>query len=134
MEYKKSYKLLWLWLVLFMLLMAAAALLPIEDTSKAILVTLNACNGGVALLSFIIYKTRFIYWYNGIEFEEAKAAGEERRIAYGYAHWRLFGGFAALYFVYSLCALIIPFGIALHIILDVVGLIATAFATMKIKL
>ena len=134
MEYKKSYKLLWFWFALFVGLMVLAALLPIDNTALAILVTMNLCSGSVALLSFMIYKTQCIYWYNGIDFEEAKVAGEERRIAYGYAHWRLFGGFAALYFVYSLCAQIIPFGIALHILLGTVGMVAAAISTMKIKL
>ena len=134
MEYKKSYKLLWLWFALFVGLMVLAAMLPIDNKSLAILITMNICNGGVALLSFMIYKTQYIYWYNGIEFEEAKAAGEERRIAYGYAHWRLFGGFAALYFAYSLLAQVIPFGIILHILLGTVGLVIAAFSTMKINL
>lgn len=88
----------------------------------------------IALLTFIVYKTEYIYWYNGVTYEDAVKAGSERRKAYAYEHFKCFGGFAAAFTVFSVVAgyLGVPFWIDMVVLF--IGEVYIAFGSMKIKL
>ena len=88
----------------------------------------------VALLTFIIWWTEQIYWYNGTEYEAAAEAGSERRKAFAWRHFRIFGWYALGQVLF--CSLMHLIGLPwwIDIVVFCVGLCAAAFATTPIKL
>ena len=134
MELKKSYK----GFVLFMLGFAAAlfalCFLPTEDTGLVMRLICNLSTAGIALLAYIIYRTEYVYWYNGTEYEEAVAAGSERRKAFARKHLDRFASCAAAYLLYSSAAQAMGWPWWIDLILSGVGLVAAAVSTMKFKL
>ena len=134
MQLKKSYKGFILWIVFFNLITFGTIFLPIEDGEIMTRIVLNICTVSIAVLTFMIYKTEFVYWYNGTTYEEAVQAGSERRKLFAFRHFKKFGIFAILYLVSSIIFHLLQLGIWLDIILVTIGLIITAIFTIKIKL
>lgn len=134
MELKKSYK----GFVWFMLGFAAAlfalCFLPTEDEALLMRLICNLCTGGIALLAYIIYRTEYVYWYNGTEYEEAVAAGSERRKAFARKHFDRFAACALAYLAYSALAQALLWPWWIDLIVCFAGLVAAAFSTMKFKL
>ena len=134
MEYRKSYKgLLW-WSMAFVVLPALLAFLPIKNGALLTRLFLNAAGGLLVLLMYIIYRTEAVYWINGVEFEQAKEAGSERRKQYALRHLERFGWVALLYLLYSIGAQMAGVGSGADIALWAVGLIVAALSTIPIKL
>ncbi|MBQ8603914.1 MAG: hypothetical protein IJ410_03600 [Oscillospiraceae bacterium] len=130
---KKSYKGFILWIVLFM-----AGFFPIMliKTNAGLLtrITMNYTSMMLAFLAYIIYKYDRIYWYNGVDFEEAAEAGRERRDAYTVAHLKKFIKFAGFYALFSFIMHLAGKGIWIDSIVFTLGLICTAVSTIRIKL
>ena len=84
---------------------------------------MNVCILSVALLAFIIYKTGYVYWYNGISYEDAVKAGQERRKVYAWKHVRSFGGFALVFVVFSIIAQVCHISYWWDIVLGTVGIV-----------
>ena len=130
---KKSYKGFVIWLLVY----TAGCILPVflplngETVTKLILLYTAAM---MALLAYIVYKTDSIYWYNGVAFEEAEAAGYERRSEYAYKHLVVFGWFAAIYTAYTAISLYLNINIFIDSMILTISLIVAAVFTMKIKL
>ena len=133
-EYKKSYKGFVLWLIGFCIAYFPCIFLP--DTTVQILVAVldNIMTVGCFVLTFIIYKTEYVYWYNGTSYEEAKAAGSERRKQFALEHMKRFGYFALAFLIYSIISIIIGVPYGIDITVAVVGIVAVAISTIKIKL
>ena len=133
-EYKKSYFGFWVWLLLFCVLTFGVCLIPKIKIQIIIAFVDNIMTIGCFVLSFIIYKTEYIYWYNGTSFEEAKEAGSDRRKRFALAHMKRFGYFALGFFIYSVVSIFvgIPYGIDIAIVS--VGIVLTAISTINIKL
>ena len=134
MEYKKSYKGIVWWILVFFALPGALALLPIKDEALMTRIFLNVAGLLLTLLMYVIYRTEAVYWINGVEFEQARDAGSERRKRFALRHLERFGWFALLYFLYSIAAQMAGLGFGLDIMLWVVGMIAAALSTIHIKL
>ncbi len=134
MELKKSYKGFVLWFFLFVVSLFSCAFLPIEDSNIITSIGLNVLIISVVVLSFVIYKTEYVYWYNGVYYEEAVEAGSERRKAYAWKHFRDFGLFAAAFLVFSIIARAFDIGIWNDIVIATVGIIAVAIGTIRFKL
>ena len=134
MEYKKSYKGLILWVFLFCFAMFGCAFLPIENEGILMSLVMNVCCWCIVLLTYIIYRTENIYWYNGITFEVAEKAGTQTRKDYAWEHLRLFSKFALYYTAYSVIAHLLRINSFIDIAVMVVGLTVVAVCTMKIKL
>ena len=86
MELKKSYKGIWFLILLMIVFIIGICFLP-EEIMTAGLITriIDIFTAAwIALLTFIVYKTEYIYWYNGVTYEDAVKAGSERRKAYAY--------------------------------------------------
>lgn len=79
MELKKSYKGFLIWLLIFIATMFGSAFLLISSATILTRVVMNVCVFNIVLLAFIIYKTEYVYWYNGTEYKQAVEAGSERR-------------------------------------------------------
>lgn len=133
-EYKKSYIGLVLWLVFFIAAMTGAAFLPIDDKNISIRITINLCTTSVALLSLTIYLTGYVYWYNGIDYDTAKEAGEKRRKAYAKKHFVRFGIFAAVCIVFSVVGQLVSMNYGIDVTVVSIGMIVTAISTVGIKL
>lgn len=136
-EYKKSYKGFVVWLVLFCLSLVGIIFLPHDvhdNTQLSLAICDNLMTIWCFLLTFIIYCTDSVYWYNGTSFEEAKQAGSERRKKFAFAHMKRFGLFAAGFLVYSIVSIFIGIPYGIDIAVAVIGIITTAISTCSIKL
>lgn len=134
MELKKSYKGFVIWLIAFCVSMFGCVFLPIEDSDIIGRIVLNECVILLAVLAFIIYKTEYVYWYNGTTYEEAVEAGSERRKAFALKHFRDFGLFAFVFLVFTIIAQILRIGIWNDIVIATVGLVVVAIGTIRFKL
>lgn len=134
MELKKSYKGFFIWMVAFCAGMLVLGLLPIQDTALLIRVILNGMVLGIVLLAFIIYKTGYIYWYNGITYENACEAGEERRNAYARKHFKHFLVAEIILLVYSCLAQVLCVSYWVDTVVFTVGIVVAAITTMRYKL
>lgn len=132
--YKKSYKGFIIWLLVFCIIMTSFVFFPIQNTDLLMRVLDNACIWGIVLLSYIIYKTGYIYWYNGITYEEAANASPERRQSYARKHFIDFGRFALLFLALSIVGQLLRLPGWINCIAATVGLIFVAVRTIKYKL
>ena len=94
MELKKSYKGFIIWMLGFCTICFGTVFLPVKDTGILLRIIDNICTIGITVLAFIIYKTEYVYWYNGTTYEEAVKAGSEKRNAFAWQHMKRFGSFA----------------------------------------
>lgn len=134
MELKKSYKGFVWWLILYTAALLALCFLPIEDGSLITRLILSGTAAGLALLAYIIYRTEYVYWYNGTEYEDAVAAGSQRRQAFAWKHFERFAACAAVCVLYSAAAHALGWPFWIDIVLFCVALMATAVSTIRIKL
>lgn len=134
MELKKSYKGFVLWMIGFTAGMFLFCFLPIEDGGLVTRLVLAEAACGLALLAYIVYRTEYVYWYNGTEYEEAVAAGSERRKAFARKHLERFARCAAVCVLYSSAAHVLDWPFWIDICVYCIALIGTAVSTIKIKL
>ena len=93
-EYKKSYVGFWAWMLLFCIAEIGVCFIPEKNVQIVIALVDNIMVIGCFTLTFIVYLTESVYWYNGISYEEAKEAGSERRKKFALVHMKRFGYFA----------------------------------------
>lgn len=134
MELKKSYKGFVIWLIAFCVCMFGCAFLPIDDSYIICRIVLNICMISMAVLAFIIYKTGYVYWYNGTTYEEAIEAGAERRKSFAWKHFRDFGLFALAFLIFSIIAQILSIGLWNDIVIATIGIMAVAIGTIRFRL
>ena len=136
MEYKKSYKGFVYWLLGYLLLCFGPILFLGEGMDGGLytryLMIVTALD--MAVLAWIILKKEAVYWYNGVEFEEAAKAGSERRKAFAQKHFLLFSRFAAAYLVFSMLMMVLHVSFWVDFAVATVGLIAAAISTVRFKL
>ncbi|MBQ4282381.1 MAG: hypothetical protein IJB96_00445 [Lachnospira sp.] len=133
MELKKSYKGFVLWMAGYVIAMFACAFLPVDSHLMSKIV-INVCVAGIAVLALIIYKTEYIYWYNGVEYKDAVEAGSERRSVYALAHFKRFGLFAVLFLIYTVASYFFAFHIMVDVLIATIGLVSVAISTNWIEL
>ncbi len=85
-------------------------------------------------LFYLICKTQNVYWINGVRFEEAKEAGEERRRAYGLKHLNLFAKAWGIYTVYGVFSLILSLPSWLDVVCFMLLTVGAAIRTIGYKL
>ena len=133
-ELKKSWKGFVWWIVGYIAALAGIALLPVADEALMIRLVMGMTATMMALLAWIVLKTGYVYWYNGIEYKEAVKAGAARREAYARAHFERFRLLAlvSLLLLAAAQGLGIPWWI--DFIVCTAALIAVAISTINIKL
>ena len=131
---KKSYKGFVWWMIAFLAGLAAICFLPVKDESVLMRLIMLLMSWYVAALAFYVWRTEQIYWYNGTPFEEAEAAGSERRKAFAWQHFRIFGMFALLQTVLSCAMHLLGWSAWIDFTFGTVGMCVAAFRTMPIKL
>ena len=132
--YKKSYKGFVWWLVAFLAGMAVICFLPVKDENVIMRLIILLMSWYMAGLAFYIWRTEQIYWYNGTSFEDAEAAGSERRKEFAWKHFRIFGRFALLVTAVSCATYLLGWSSWIDFTVGTVGLIVATFCTMPIKL
>ncbi len=134
MELKKSYKGFVWWMIGFTAALFAICFLPTEDGGLLTRLICIEMTVGIALLAYIIYRTEYVYWYNGTTYEEAVAAGSERRKAFALKHFERFAWCAAICLLFSLAAHALGWSFWLDMCVHCIALIAVAISTIRIKL
>ena len=134
MELKKSYKGFVVWMICFLVCCFGGAFLGIENAALATRITMNVMMLSIAILTYMIYRNGYIYWYTGITYEEAARVSEERRKACAYKHWKLFGTFAGVYLVFSVLMHLLQVGFWVDILVGTLGLVVVAVRTIWFKL
>lgn len=132
--YKKSYTGFILWMVGFVAALLAICFLPVEDEQVLMRLILLLMAWSVTGMAFIIWKTESVYWYNGTTFEEAEAAGSERRKAFAWKHLKIFGVYALAASVLSALMQLLGWSAWIDFTLATLGLVVAACMTIPLKL
>ena len=131
---KKSYTGFILWMVGFVAALLAICFLPVEDEQVLMRLILLLMAWSVTGMAFIIWKTESVYWYNGTTFEEAEAAGSERRKAFAWKHLKIFGVYALAASVLSALMQLLGWSAWIDFTLATLGLVVAACMTIPLKL
>ena len=131
---KKSYTGFILWMVGFVAALLAICFLPVEDEQVLMRLILLLMAWSVTGMAFIIWKNESVYWYNGTTFEEAEAAGSERRKVFAWKHLKIFGVYALTASVLSALMQLLGWSAWIDFTLATLGLVVAACMTIPLKL
>jgi len=134
MELKKSYKGFVLWMIGFLAATFAVAFVPAEDEMMPMRLIMLVTVWAVAGMAFIIWRTESVYWYNGTSYEDAVAAGQERRKEFAWKHLVVFARFALMATAVSVVMMLLGWSAWIDFAFATVGLCVAAFMTVPIKL
>lgn len=134
-EYRKSYKPLIVWMLVFPFFMIISGSRVFNADSKtSVLAMMISMVISLYILMLIIYKGEYVYWINGgPSFEQAKAAGSERRKEYARAHLNIFYIMMLLSFLYGAVSFLLRLSIWLDIFVILMLVVVAAFKTIPIK-
>lgn len=134
MELKKSYKGFWIWMLCFLVACFALPFLKLEDAALTVRIIMNIMTIGMGILTYMIYRNGYVYWYTGITYEEAAAVSEERRKEYAFKHFKLFGIFALVYLVITIVLHLCHVHFWVDLVFGTLALIVVAVRTIWFKL
>lgn len=132
--YPKSYKGFVIGMFAYLALLLGIAFIPGVGEQLVMRLIMLLTSWYMAWLSFHVWRTEQIYWYNGTTFEAAEAAGSERRKAFAWRHFRIFGGFAMLMTVLSCAMHLLGWSAWIDFAVGTVGICGACFMTIPIKL
>ena len=132
--YKKSYRGFVLGLIVFLVLLLSISFIPALNEHLVMRLIMLLTVWYMAALSFHIWRTEQIYWYNGTAFEDAEAAGSERRKAFAWQHFRIFGVFALVQTVLACAMMLLGWSAWIDFTVGTVGICVACFMTIPIKL
>ncbi len=133
-SYRKSYRGFVILLILFILAVTAVSVLAGENEKIEMALVFNICSLWILLLTAVVYLNEKVYWYSGISFEMAAAAGSARRKAYARKHLIRFGIFTGVFLLYSIVSFLTGIPSGIDIAVFIIGELGTAFSTMDIRL
>lgn len=134
MTLKKSYKAFVLWMIGFLAAIFAVAFIPAEDETLPMRLIILLVAWGMVSMCCIIRKTEYVYWINGITYEDAVEAGSERRKEFARRHLVIFLRFALLLTAVSVLTTLLGWSAWIDFTFGTVGLIVAAIRTTSIKL
>ena len=134
MELKKSYKGFVWWMIGFLAAIFAVAFIPAQDEMMPMRLIMLVMAWGVASMAFLIWKTESVYWYNGTSYEDAVAAGQERRKEFAWRHLVIFARFALMATAVSVATMLLGWSAWIDFAFATVGLCVAGFMTVPIKL
>ena len=134
MRLKKSYKAFVLWMIGFLAATFAVAFVPAEDEMLPMRLIMLVMAWGMASLAYLIWKTEYVYWYNGTTYEEADTAGSERRKEFAWRHLLIFLRFALVMTAVSILAMMLGWSAWIDFTVGTVGLVVACICTTPIKL
>jgi hypothetical protein len=132
--YEKSYKGFVVGLLVYFVLLMSLAFIPGVNEQLAMRLIMLLTVWYMAALSFHVWRTEQVYWYNGTSFEDAEAAGSERRKEFAWRHFRIFGMFALLMTVLSCAMQLLGWSAWIDFTVGTVGICVACFMTIPIKL
>lgn len=132
--HKKSYKGFVVGLLVYLALLLGIAFIPAADEQLPMRLVILLTAWYMAALSLQVWKTEQIYWYNGTTFEDAEAAGSQRRKAFAWRHFLIFGRYALIQTAVALVMVLLGWSAWIDFSVGTVGLCIAAFMTMPIKL
>lgn len=130
---KKTYWGFAAWLIGYTLVMLALSLIPMGVEGYVRILCAETVLAMV-LLTYIVYRTEYVYWYNGVSFEEAVQAGSQRRRAYALAHLKRFAVGGAAYLLYGVIAWALGLPWWLDLLACLAAEVGAAVSTIPIKL
>ena len=131
---QKSYKGFVVGLIAYLALVLGIAIIPGVNAQLVMRLVMLLTSWYMAWLSFHVWRTERVYWYNGTTFEAAEAAGSERRKMFAWRHFRIFGGFALLMTVLSCTMQLLGWSAWIDFAVGSVGICVACFMTIPIKL
>ena len=131
---KKSYTGFVVGLVCYLVALLSIAFIPKTDEQIVMRLTMLLTTWYMAWISFHVWRTERIYWYNGTSYEDAEAAGSERRKVFAWKHFQRFGMFALCQTVLSCGMYLLGWSAWIDFAIGAVGLVVTACSTIPIKL
>ncbi len=143
-SYHKTYKPLVLWMIVFLV---ASTLLPmaIDRILQELFQTTWGAGAEVRMILMfmviaidgllaMIYAGEYVYWINGgPSFEEAKAAGSEKRKAYAGAHLRVFLRMTLICVVYIGISSFFRLPMGIDVVVIASAVVIAAIKTMPIR-
>ena len=132
MKEKATYKGFILWLVFFVASLILAVL-P-EDRDLAARLCFLIALFDLVILMLIIYLTERIYWLTEISFQQAQAAGRQKRKRLAYEQLMRFLYLLAIYLLWAFAGHLGHFYIWTDMIVVILGLCIVAFWTTHVKL
>ena len=130
----RSYLGLIIWLIVFLVVTFTLPFLPIESEGLLTRIMLNITSLSILVLMVIIYFTEKIFWFNGVTYEEAIAAGSYRRKQYAKKMMIAFLIPFVIYLFASIILQVLNANIWIDIVLFVVITVVSALSTIKVKL
>lgn len=138
-DFKKSYKLLVIYMLsFFVILIIFSFIIGFfgesigEKTVSMFFLHLNSLF--IWGISFMIYKTERVYYYNYISYEKANKAGSEARKKYAYIHMRIFTFTFLIFIIYTGVSYIFNINILLDTLVWTILVITAAISTIMVKL
>lgn len=132
--YRKSYKGFVIGLFAYLALLLGMAFIPAVTANTAMRLIMLLTVWYMAALSFQVWRTEQVYWYNGTTFEVAEAAGSQRRKDFAWRHFRIFGRFALIHTAVALAVLLLGWSAWIDFAVGTVGICVACFLTIPIKL
>ena len=130
---KKTYRGFVIWLVVWTALLFVLPFLPVDEATAMRLIC-NLMTLGIAALTHMICRNECVYWYTGLSFEEAEAAGSERRVAYARAMRKPFVIAAVGVLALSAVGHALGWSMWIDFAVATAGTIAAAISTVSVKL
>lgn len=130
---KKTYWGFAAWLIGYTLVMLALSLIPMDAEGYVRVLCVETVLA-LALLTYIVYRTEYVYWYNGVSFEEAFQAGQKRRKAYALAHFKRFAVGGAAYLAYAGVAMQLGLPWWIDLLVCLAAEMGAAFSTLPVML
>lgn len=132
MKEKATYKGFVFWFVFFIVSVIPAV--QIEDRNLALRLCFVIALFDLVILMLIIYLTERIYWLTGISFQQAQAAGRQKRKRLAYEQLMRFLYLLAIYLLWAFAGHLGHFYIWTDMIVVILGLCIVAFWPSRIKL
>ena len=132
--YRKSYTGFVLGVLGYLVLMLGIAFIPGVEAQLAMRLIMLLTAWFMAVLTFYIWRTERVYLYNGTTFEEAEAAGSERRNDFAWKHLRVFGMFALIQTVLACGMHLLGWSAWIDFTVGAVGIVVAACCTIPFKL
>ncbi len=131
---KKSYLGFIIWLIAYSALVTTPVFLPIKDAAVLTRILLVFTAVAMVILMAMMYVWETVYWMSGVSYEQAVAAGSERRKRFAFLHLRMFGIYAVAYILFSVIAQFLHFDWWVDTVVFTVSLIVLAIFSPKYKL
>ena len=132
--YRKSYTGLVVSMCIFFALVMIIPFLPGADVQVSMRLILLVTAWYMAALTLHVWRTEQVYWYNGISFEEAEAAGSERRKEFAWKHVKMFGMVALILTAVSCGTYLLGWSAWIDFFVGMAGIIVAACCTIPFKL